>query len=115
MKKRKKHTYRKAAAAILTGAAVLTITACGDGEGFNLAKSNEAETRTVTLYSPMEKTNPNAENVARSACDKTIVMAEENLTFPSAMSPIRRKIIRTGLTTMWPWTGRGTIWTIFIS
>ena len=63
----------------MTGAAVLTVAACGNKDGFNLVKPKEDAARTVTLYSPMEKTNPDAENVARSACDKTIVMAEEKL------------------------------------
>ena len=31
------------------------------------------------MYSPMEKTNPDAENIARSAAEKTIMMAEEQL------------------------------------
>ncbi len=63
----------------MTGTAVLIITACGNNDGFNLAESDEADVRFVTLFSPMEKTNPDAENVARSACDKTIVLAEEKL------------------------------------
>ncbi len=63
----------------MTGTTVLIITACGNNDGFNLAESDEADVRVVTLFSPMEKTNPDAENVARSACDKTIVMAEEKL------------------------------------
>ena len=79
IKKSKKAFIRKAVAALLTGTAVLIITACGNKNGFNLAESDEADVRVVTLFSPMEKTNPDAENVARSACDKTIVMAEEKL------------------------------------
>lgn len=35
--------------------------------------------RTVNLFSPMEKTDPNAENAARNAADTTIAMAEEKL------------------------------------
>ncbi len=79
MKKVRKNDWKKAAAVFLTGAAVLTATACGDKEGFNLVKEKEEEVQIVTLFSPMEKTNPDAENVARSACDKTIVMAEKAL------------------------------------
>lgn len=71
--------FRKAAAVFLTGAAVLTVAACGSKENFNLEESEETEKRVVNLYSPMEKTNPDAENVARSAIDKTIIMAEEEL------------------------------------
>lgn len=79
VKKGRKNQIRKAIAAFLTGAVVLTIAACGENEHFNLVEQEKTETRIVTLYSPMEKTNPDAENVARSACDKTIVMAEEEL------------------------------------
>lgn len=71
--------FRKAAAVFLTGAAVLTVAACVSKENFNLEESEETEKRVVNLYSPMEKTNPDAENVARSAIDKTIIMAEEEL------------------------------------
>lgn len=79
MKRERKDDLRKAAAVVLIGAAVLTVTACGNREDFNLVETKETEERVVTLYSPMEKTNPDVENVARSACDKTIVMAEEEL------------------------------------
>ncbi len=65
----------------LAGALALFMTACGekDGQELNLAASKEDNVRVVNLFSPMEKTDPNAENVARSAADKTIVMAEERL------------------------------------
>ena len=39
-------------------------------------KENE---RVVILYSPMEKTKPDVDNVARSASEKTVTMAEEKL------------------------------------
>lgn len=58
---------------------MLMATACGNNDNYNLAKQEDTEKPVVTLFSPMEKTNPDAENVARSACDKTIVMAEEQL------------------------------------
>lgn len=63
----------------MTGAVLLVATACGNKEGFNQVEPEKNETRVVTLYSPMEKINPDAENVARSASDKTIVMAEKEL------------------------------------
>lgn len=71
--------FRKAVAVFLTGAVIFTVSACGSEEDFNLLESEETEKRVVNLYSPMEKTNPDTENVARSATDKTIVMAEEEL------------------------------------
>ncbi|MEY8402457.1 extracellular solute-binding protein [Oscillospiraceae bacterium 44-34] len=39
----------------------------------------EDNERIVNLFSPMEKTDPDADNVARSASDLTIIMAEERL------------------------------------
>lgn len=55
-------------------------TACGSEESIlNLAKPKKDNEQTVRMFSPMEKTDPNAENVARSAADKTIRMAEEKL------------------------------------
>lgn len=65
----------------LAGALALFMTACGEkgGQELNLAASKEDNVRIVNLFSPMEKTDPDAENVARSAADKTIGMAEDRL------------------------------------
>lgn len=65
----------------LAGALALFMTACGEkgGQEPNLAASKEDNVRIVNLFSPMEKTDPDAENVARSAADKTIGMAEDRL------------------------------------
>ena len=79
MKSNRKNDFRKAMAGCLTGAAVLMMTACGTKSDFNLVESEEGEERVVNLYSPMEKMSPDAENVARNAADKTIIMAEEEL------------------------------------
>ena len=45
----------------------------------NLLQEEEPQERVVNLFSPMEKTSPNLENVARSAFDKTIALAEERV------------------------------------
>ncbi len=65
----------------MAGALALFMTACGEkgGQELNLAASKEDNVRIVNLFSPMEKTDPDAENVARSAADKTIGMAEDRL------------------------------------
>ncbi len=65
----------------LAGALALFMTARGEkgGQELNLAASKEDNVRIVNLFSPMEKTDPDAENVARSAADKTIGMAEDRL------------------------------------
>ncbi len=58
----------------------VSMAACGSGShGLNLVETEEENNRIVNLYSPMEKMEPDAENVARSAMDKTVIMAEEKL------------------------------------
>ena len=81
MKSSRPGLIKKLMAVCLTGAVILTITACGaDGEpDLNLVDSKEGNGQNVSLFSPMEKIEPDAENVARSAADKTIRMAEEKL------------------------------------
>lgn len=78
---RKERNFKYWRPICLAGALALLATACGKSEGqdLNLAASKEDNVRVVNLFSPMEKTDPNAENVARSAADKTIVMAEDRL------------------------------------
>ena len=71
---------KKWIAACLAAAALLHLAACGGREDSKNLISQEEETkRVVNLFSPMEKTNPDAENVARTAADLTIAMAEERL------------------------------------
>ncbi len=62
-------------------AAVIGMTACGGIPklGNNLISDDENNIRIVRMFSPMEKTMPDADNVARSASDKIVVMAEEAL------------------------------------
>lgn len=80
MKQRKIDLVKRFAAMALTAATVFMTAACGsEGSNVNLVESQEGNERIVNLFSPMEKTDPNAENVARSAADKTIIMAEEKL------------------------------------
>ena len=81
MRKNWKQRLKRQIAVCMAGLFVLGMTACekqGDTD-HNLIQSEKEETRIVRLYSPMEKTSPDAENVARSASDKTIAMAEEAL------------------------------------
>ncbi len=68
-------------AACLSAAIALVTTACQSGgkPDMNLAISKEANERIVNMYSPMEKLEPDAENVARNAAEKTFCMAEEKL------------------------------------
>lgn len=69
------------AAAGLAAALLPMLTACGGSpdSNRNMIITEEKEERPVNLFSPMEKTEPDAENTARSATDTTIAMAEERL------------------------------------
>ncbi len=72
---------RKIAAACLAGLAVCVTAACSDGTetGKNLIQQNKKEEKVVNLFGPMEKSDPDAENTARTAFDQTVAMAEEKL------------------------------------
>lgn len=76
MKKR----IKKITAPCLACFIVLSLTACTNRPKDNDVMVFEKENkRIVTLFSPMEKTKPDADNVARSASEKTVAMAEEKL------------------------------------
>lgn len=71
---------KRMAAFCAAGMTVLALTACGGNKSNGILTTfEEGEERTVTLFSPMEKTMPDADNVARSASEKTVTMAEERL------------------------------------
>ena len=71
---------RKLAAFCFAGLAVLAFSACGwSGSRDRLTTFEKEQQREVNLFSPMEKTKPGADNVARSASEKTVAMAEEKL------------------------------------
>ncbi len=73
----RKRNWRAVWAAVL---AMLLLASCGGHEDpKNLISQEEGEERIANLFSPMEKTDPNAENVARAASDLTIALAEERL------------------------------------
>lgn len=55
-------------------------TACGNKHhSSHLITSEQENKKTVNLFGPMEKTNPNADNVARTAFDMTVALAEQKL------------------------------------
>ena len=73
----KRKSWISAGLAALT---VLFLASCGGHEDpKNLIPQDKREERVVNLFSPMEKIDPNAENVARAASDLTVAMAEEAL------------------------------------
>ena len=76
-----KNRIKQFFAVCLAGAVMFLAAACsGKPElGNNLVSSDEGGQRIVRMFSPMEKTEANTANVARSASDKTVIMAEEKL------------------------------------
>ena len=81
MKLQHKRYLQRLAAACLAGTMALSMISCGGGQqgDKNLITSQAKEERPVNLFSPMEKTLPGVENVARNAFDLTIAMAEKAL------------------------------------
>lgn len=76
----KDYKMRRWFAACLTVVTTISLTGCGGQvEPQNLISGETEEWRTVDLFSPMEKIDPDAVNVARTAADLTIAMAEERL------------------------------------
>ncbi len=69
----------KRAAAFLAGLMTLQLAACGGGETGKVISIEKEEDWVVNFFSPMEKTDPDAENVARTASELTVTMAEEAL------------------------------------
>lgn len=80
MNRNRRRYFAKAAAACLVCAAMVTAAACGKKEdSSNLLTQEEENVREVRMFSPMEKTEADSVNTARSATDKTVIMAEEKL------------------------------------
>ena len=75
-----KSVSRKWSALFLAVLAALSLAACqGSAKPKNLISQEREAARVVNLFSPMEKTDPNAKNIARTASDLTVAMAEEKL------------------------------------
>lgn len=81
MRFRGKGYIGKLTAVMLMGASIFMVTACGRGDksNVNLVTTKDSNRRIVNLFSPMEKTEADVENTARSAADKTVMLAEEKL------------------------------------
>lgn len=80
MKRTQTRRFKKLTAiftAVVMASMLLSCT--GKEEDKNLIVPENDVKKTVVMFSPMEKTAPDVENIARSAADKTIVMAEEKL------------------------------------
>lgn len=72
---------KKIVAVCLAGAVVFTMPSCSKMKKTtrNLITSEKEEKRPVNLFGPMEKSKPDAANMARSAFDITVGIAEEKL------------------------------------
>lgn len=76
----RRYEKRRWAVLLLAALTALALSSCaGSEDPQNLISREEETKRVVNLFSPMEKTTPGAENVARTAADLTIAMAEERL------------------------------------
>ena len=80
MNQYKKGVAKRYVAILAAGIVILASASCGNGKKTkNLLPGDKQKERFVNLFSPMEKIDPDAENVARSASDLTVMMAEEQL------------------------------------
>ncbi|MEH2944893.1 ABC transporter substrate-binding protein [Lachnospiraceae bacterium KK002] len=77
----RKITYRAGVILLLAGLMAVTSASCGQNNFFdkNLAQENENRIHSVLLFAPMEKSDPENDNIARTAFDITVGMAEEKL------------------------------------
>ncbi len=76
-----KTKLKRLTAICLTGVMVFAMAACTKQENSdeNLVSDRGNGVRTVNLFGPMEKTNPDADNIARTAFDITVSEAEKKL------------------------------------
>ncbi len=81
MRKFFRERMRQAAAVILAGTVVFMGTACGNKTAMphNLIPDDGSSGKVVNLFGPMEKSKPGVDNIARTAFDMTVKMAEEKL------------------------------------
>lgn len=66
---------------LAAGTMLLWLTSCGQKAdiGINLVEDDGNNQREVNLFGPTEKANPEADNIARSAQELTVLMVEEQL------------------------------------
>lgn len=73
--------FKKMMAVLLAGIMSLSVSACSQKSPLNenLADNTEENEKVVNLFGPMEKSDPDADNTARTAQEQTVRMAEEEL------------------------------------
>ncbi len=79
MKRKMKEKSNRLAAACMIGIMTLALAACSSEMdiGENLVSNDDGDKKTINLFGPMEKSKPNVNNIARTAFDLTVEMAEE--------------------------------------
>lgn len=81
MGKNKKESFHKLRSACMISMLTLALAACSSNTDTseNLVSNDDTEKKVINLFGPMEKSNPNVTNVARTAFDLTVEMAEKEL------------------------------------
>lgn len=80
MKKNERRSLGKLAAACMTGILTLSLAACSEtNPNENLVSNDNDNQKIINLFGPMEKSKPNVKNIARTAFDLTVEMAEKEL------------------------------------
>ncbi|MCM1171573.1 MAG: ABC transporter substrate-binding protein [Clostridium sp.] len=76
-----KRSIKKFTTIFLAMTMMLMTASCGQKAqpGENLVKEDEDTKTTIAVYVPMERSRPDVKNAARTAFDKTVIMAEEQL------------------------------------
>ena len=76
-----KRSRNAMAAVFMASVMAFTAVSCGHkvADGEQLVSNEEENRKSIALFVPMERSKPDAKNVARTAFDKTIIMAEEAL------------------------------------
>lgn len=76
-----KRSRNAVAAVFMASVMAFTAVSCGHkvADGEQLVSNEEENRKSIALFVPMERSKPDAKNVARTAFDKTIIMAEEAL------------------------------------
>lgn len=74
-------SIKRFTAILMTVMMALAAVSCGKENvpELNLVDNDKETQKIVELFAPMERSNPDAKNVARTAFDKTVIMAEEKL------------------------------------
>ncbi len=81
MKRDMKGNWKRLWAVCMAGIMAAALVSCGGRvkPNNNLIENSDKNKKIVNLFGPMEKSNPNADNLSRSAFDLTIRKAEEKL------------------------------------